>query len=55
VQYALFRGLFAVRTVPSWLEVFAWFAYLVPTMWLFFRTIRRPMKAPPPAAVENAA
>ena len=44
-QYALFRGLFAVRTVPSWLEVFAWFAYLVPTMWLFLRTIRRPVKS----------
>jgi high-affinity iron transporter len=55
VQYAIFRGLFAVRTVPSWLEVFTWFAYLVPTMWLFFRTIRRPMKAPSPAPVDSAA
>ena len=55
VQYALFRGLFAVRTVPSWLEVFAWFAYLVPTMWLFLRTIRRPMKAQSLRAVESAA
>jgi len=54
-QYAVFRGLFAVRTVPSWLEVFVWFAYLVPTMWLFFRTIRRPMKTPSPAAVDSAA
>ena len=51
VQYALFRGLFAVRTVPSWLEVFAWFAYLVPTMWLFLRTIRRPAVAAAPATV----
>lgn len=51
VQYALFRGLFAVRTVPSWLEVFAWFAYLVPTMYLFFRTIRRPLTAAAPAKV----
>jgi high-affinity iron transporter len=55
VQYALFRGLFAVRTVPSWLEVFAWFAYLVPTMWLFLRTIGRPMKPAPAAPVESAA
>lgn len=55
VQYALFRGLFAVRTVPSWLEVFAWFAYLVPTMWLFFRTIGRPMKPAPATPVESAA
>src|SRR4051812_24847837 len=32
VQYTLVRGLLSVRTVPSWLEVFAWFAYLVPVM-----------------------
>lgn len=51
VQYALFRGLFAVRTVPSWLEVVAWFAYLVPTMYLFFRSIRRPVVAAAPAKV----
>jgi high-affinity iron transporter len=55
VQYALFRGLFAVRTVPSWLEVFAWFAYLVPTMLLFLRTIGRPLKPAAPAAVDSAA
>src|SRR5262245_65459707 len=30
VQYTLVRGLFSVRTVPSWLEVFAWFAYAIP-------------------------
>lgn len=53
VQYALFRGLFAVRTVPSWLEIFAWFAYLVPTMWLFLHTIGRPMKPVKRATVEN--
>jgi high-affinity iron transporter len=48
VQYALLRGLFSVRTVPSWLEVFAWFAYVVPVMTIFLRTIRsgpRPVKA----------
>lgn len=54
VQYAVFRGVLAVRTVPSWLEVFGWFAYLVPTMWLFFRSIRRPVAAsssPAPTSV----
>lgn len=51
VQYALFRGLFAVRTVPSWLEVVAWFAYLVPTMYLFFRSIQRPVAAAAPTKV----
>ncbi len=54
-QYAIFRGLFAVRTVPSWLEVFVWFAYLVPTMWLFFRTLRRPLGAPASAPAKASA
>ncbi|MFL6071234.1 MAG: iron transporter, partial [Actinomycetes bacterium] len=48
VQYTLVRGLLSVRTVPSWLEVFAWFAYLVPVMAIFLRMIRtppRPLKA----------
>ncbi len=54
-QYAVFRGLFAVRTVPSWLEVFAWFAYLVPTMWMFFRTLRRPLGAPASARAKASA
>lgn len=54
-QYALFRGLFAVRTVPSWLEVFAWFGYLVPTMWLFFRAIGRPMAPASPARQDATA
>lgn len=54
-QYAIFRGLFAVRTVPSWLEVFVWFAYLVPTMWLFFRTLRRPLGVPASAPAKASA
>jgi high-affinity iron transporter len=44
VQYTLVHGLLSVRTVPSWLEVFAWFAYLVPVMVLFLRTIRTPLR-----------
>jgi high-affinity iron transporter len=51
VQYTLLRGLFSVRTVPSWLEVFAWFAYLVPVMVIFLRTIRTPPRPVP--APEN--
>jgi high-affinity iron transporter len=49
VQYALVHGILSIRTVPSWLEITAWIGYLVPTMWLFFRTMRRP--APVPAKV----
>jgi high-affinity iron transporter len=48
VQYTLLRGLLSVRTVPSWLEVAAWFAYVVPVMAIFLRTIKtppRPVKA----------
>jgi predicted phosphodiesterase len=45
VQYAVGHGILSLRTVPSWLEIVAWFGYLVPTMWLFFRTIRRPQMA----------
>ncbi|MEO8107573.1 MAG: iron uptake transporter permease EfeU [Actinomycetes bacterium] len=48
VQYAFMHGILSLRTVPSWLEIVAWFGYLVPTMWLFFRTIRRPQVASPP-------
>jgi len=48
VQYTLVHGLLSVRTVPSWLEVFAWFAYLIPVLVLFLRTIKMPAR--PPAA-----
>jgi high-affinity iron transporter len=49
VQYTVVRGLFSVRTATSWLEVFAWFAYLVPVMTLFLYKVRppaRPVAAP---------
>ena len=54
VQYTLLRGLFSVRTVPSWLEVFAWFAYLIPVMVIFLRTIRTPPH-PVPAREQTPA
>lgn len=49
VQYALAHGILSLRTMPSWLEVAAWLGYLVPTMWLFFRTMGRPLVPTPPA------
>jgi high-affinity iron transporter len=33
----LLKGLFNLSANPSWLELLAWFAYLVPVMILFFR------------------
>lgn len=42
VHYTLVHGLLSIRTVPSWLEVVAWFAYLVPVMVIFLRTIKAP-------------
>jgi high-affinity iron transporter len=47
LQYAVVHGILSLRTVPSWLEIVAWFGYLVPTMWLFFRAIGRPQVATP--------
>jgi len=54
VQYTLVHGLLSVRTVPSWLEVFAWFAYLIPVLVLFLRTIRTPVR-PRPVTEASAA
>lgn len=50
VQYTLVHGLLSIRTVPSWLEVVAWFAYLVPVMVVFLRTIKAP---PRPALAQQ--
>lgn len=33
----LLKGLFNLSANPSWLELLAWFGYLVPVMFLFFR------------------
>jgi high-affinity iron transporter len=54
VQYTLVHGLLSIRTVPSWLEVVAWFAYLVPVMVIFLRTIKAPPRPQPVTAPEPA-
>jgi high-affinity iron transporter len=51
VQYTLVHGMLSIRTVPSWFEVVAWFAYLIPVMVIFLRTIRTPPR--PVKAVEK--
>ena len=51
----LFKGIFNFSPSPTVLEVVVWFAYLVPTMFLFFRGARVPASTPAPAiAVDDA-
>ena len=54
VQYTLVHGMLSVRTVPSWFEVVAWFAYLIPVMVIFLRMIRMPKRAPQSVAATKA-
>jgi high-affinity iron transporter len=55
----LLRGVFNFRPDMTWLEVVAWFAYVVPVMILFFRPVRaaQPSGAsvPPPVASREPA
>ncbi len=37
----LLKGTFNFSPATTWLEALAWIVYVVPTMWLFIRTIRR--------------
>ncbi len=50
----LLKGTFNFSPATTWLEALAWIAYVVPTMWLFIRTIRRkpdPVESARPAAL----
>lgn len=50
----LLKGTFNFSPATTWLEALAWIAYVVPTMWLFVRTIRRkpdPVEGTRPAAL----
>lgn len=53
----LLKGVFNFSPATTWLEAIAWVGYLVPTMFLFFRTINRPLPTTPatPATVADAA
>lgn len=42
----LLKGIFNFSPATTWLELIAWLAYLVPTMTLFFRTVRGGRPAP---------
>ncbi len=45
----LLKGLFNFSPNPTVLEVVVWFAYLVPTMYLFFRRSPSPVPSPAPS------
>ncbi len=54
----LLKGVFNWQPDPTWLQVVAYLAYLVPVIWLFLRTPRqatRPSPAPSAAASRAAA
>jgi high-affinity iron transporter len=53
----LFKGLFNFSPYPTVLEVVVWFAYLVPTMYLFFRGAKAAAPAPkaPTEALESVS
>ncbi len=47
------KGVFNVSPATTWLQLIAWVAYLVPTLWLYLRTLR-PHQRPAVAAVPAA-
>jgi high-affinity iron transporter len=56
VPATLVRGLLNLTPTMSWLEVIVWVLYVVPTLFLFFRVIRRshgPARAGAPAASQS--
>ena len=51
---SLLKGIFGFRAQMLWLEVVAWFAYVVPVTWVFLRGIGRRDPASRPAVPANA-
>jgi high-affinity iron transporter len=51
----LLKGTFNFQPDPTWLQVLAWLAYLVPTLTIFLRRVRTPVAppAPTPAAATS--
>ncbi len=51
----LFKGIFNVSSTPSWLEIGAWLAYLIPVMFLFFRKPKKATATPAPTPTAAVA
>lgn len=51
---SLLKGILGFRPEMLWLEVVAWFAYVVPVTWLFLRGIRGPAPAARTPVTANA-
>ena len=51
---SLMKGIFGFRPEMLVLEVVAWFAYVVPVMWLFLTGIRKPAPVRRDAVPANA-
>jgi len=45
----LLKGIFNFSPATTWLELFAWVAYVVPTLTIFLRRVRTPAPTPAPA------
>jgi high-affinity iron transporter len=51
----LLKGVFNFNGAPSWLELIAYFAYLVPVLTLFFRPMTHTASSPKPARAKEVA
>jgi high-affinity iron transporter len=51
----LLKGTFNFQPDPTWLQVVAWLAYLVPTLTIFLRRVRTPSAPPAPAPAPATA
>ena len=51
----LLKGTFNFQPNPTWLQVLAWLAYLVPTLTIFLRRVRTPVAPPAPTPATATA
>jgi len=51
----LFKGIFNISAAPSWAELIAWLAYLIPVMYLFLRKPRARIQTNAPASASSTS